>query len=54
MSRDHLATTKQLGGATILNLEMHLMAHRFALLRYMCQEDRPWISMMHYFIEHKG
>ena len=31
-SQDHLATCKQLGGAIILNLEIHLMARRFPLL----------------------
>ena len=51
---DHLATPKRLGGATILDLEMHLVAHGFALLRGVCQQDQPWISMMQYFIEHEG
>ena len=54
ISWDHLATPKRLGGAGILNLEMHLMARRFALLRDVCQQDQPWISMMQYFIEHEG
>ena len=43
----------QLGGATILDLEMHLMAHKFALLRDMCQQDQPWITMMQYFVDHE-
>ena len=47
-----MATPKQLGGAAILNLEMHLMAHRFPLLRDMCQQYKLQISMMQYFIEH--
>ena len=54
ISWDHLATPKRLGGAAILNLEKHLMARRFALLRDICQQDQPWISMMQYFIEHEG
>ena len=35
---------------------MYLMARRFALLRDICQQDQPWISMMQYFIdsEHEG
>ena len=53
ISWDHLATPKRLGGVGILNLEMHLMAHRFALLQDVCQQDQPWISMMQYFIEHE-
>ena len=40
---------KRLGGVTILDLEMQMMAHKFALLQYMCQQDQPWISMMQYF-----
>ena len=44
-SQDHLATCKQLGGAIILNLEIHLMAHWFALLWDMRQQDQPWISI---------
>ena len=32
ISWNRLATLKQLGGVTILDLEMHLMARRFALL----------------------
>ena len=39
ISWDHLATPKRLGGATILELEMHLMACRVALLRDMHQQD---------------
>ena len=54
ISWDHLATPKRLGGAAILNLEKHLMARRFALLRDICQQDQPWISMMQYFIELEG
>ena len=54
ISWDPLATPKRVGGAAILDLEMHLMARRFALLRDICQQDQPWISMMHYFIEHQG
>ena len=46
ISWDHLATAKWLSGDAILNLEMHLMARGFALLRDMCQQDQPWISMM--------
>ena len=46
ISLDYLATPKQLGGVAILDLEMHLMARGFALLRDMCQQDQPWISMM--------
>ena len=33
-------TLKQLSDATISNWEMHLMAHRFALLLDMCQRDQ--------------
>ena len=54
ISWDHLATPKRLGGATILDLEMHLMARNFALLQDICQKGQPWISMMQYFIEHEG
>ena len=50
----HLATPKQLGGATILDLDRHLTTQRFALLRDMYEQDQPWISMMQYFIEHEG
>ena len=32
ISWNYLATHKWLGGAAILDLEMHLMAHKFALL----------------------
>ena len=39
--RDHLATPKRLGGATIWDLEMHVMTRIFALLRDMCQQDQP-------------
>ena len=35
ISEDHLATPKWLACATILDLEMYLMAHRFALLQDM-------------------
>ena len=41
ISLDHLATPKRLGGATIWDLEMHVMTRIFALLRDMCQQDQP-------------
>ena len=54
VSWEHLATPKRLGGVTILNLDMHLMARRFSLLRDMCRQDQPWVCMMQYFIENAG
>ena len=54
ISWDYLATPKRLGGASILDLEMHLMARRFALLRDIWQQNQPWISILQYFIEHEG
>ena len=36
VSWDHVATSKQLGGVAILNLDVHLMARQFSLLRDMC------------------
>ena len=54
ISWDHLATPKRLGGATILDLERHLMARRFTLLQDICKQYQPWISMRQYFIEHDG
>ena len=55
MSLDQLATPKRLGGAPILesDLEMHLMARRFALLRiYVNKINHGY--MMQYFVEHEG
>ena len=42
----HLTTPKQLGDVAILNLEMHLMTHRFAILWDHVQEDQTWIFIM--------
>ena len=42
----HLTTPKQLGDVAILNLAMHLMTHRFAILWDHVQEDQTWISIM--------
>ena len=51
ISWDHLAIVKRLSGDVMLDFEMHLIAHRFALLQDMCQQDRPWIFTMQYFIK---
>ena len=48
ISWDHLTTPKRIGGAIILDLENYWMARKFALLRDVCQQDQPWISMMSY------
>ena len=46
ISWDHFSIFKCLGGVAILFLKMHLMARRFAVLRDMCEQDQPWISMI--------
>ena len=51
---DHLATPKRLRAAALLNVDMHLMARRFSLLRDMCRQDQPWVCIMQYFIEKDG
>ena len=53
-----MATPKRLGGATILNLDVHLMAWQFSLLRDMwsdmCRRYQTWICLMQYFMEYEG
>ena len=43
-----------LRGHGILNLSIHMMAHRFSLLQDMCSDSHSWISIVQYFIENKG
>ena len=50
---DHLAIPKWSRVVALLYLEMHMVAYRFALLWYLCQQYKPWRSMMEYFIEHE-
>ena len=51
---NHLATLRCLGKATILDLSIHMMAHRVSLLQDTCLESQSWISIVQYFIDNEG
>ena len=50
----HICTPKHLGGAGLLNLEDHLVARRFSLLKEMCSGSQPWAEIICYFVEKVG
>ena len=50
----HICTPKHLGGAGLLNLEDHLVARRFSLLKEMCSCSQPWVEIICYFVEKAG
>ena len=45
---------KRLGRATLLNLEDHMVAQRFNLLKGMCIGTQPWAKKNGYFVENVG
>ena len=51
---DHVCTPKRLGGASILNLYEHMVAHLFTFIQFMFEGVQPWIEMVTYFIEKTG
>jgi hypothetical protein len=40
----HVCTPKHLGGTGSLNLEDHMVARRFSLLKEMCSVSQPWVE----------
>ena len=48
---NNICIPKQLGGATLLNLEDHMVAQRFNLLKGMCIGTQPWAKIIGYFVE---
>ena len=54
ISWSHICTPKRLGGAALLNLEDHMIARRFSLLKGMCLGSQPWGEIMCYFVEKVG
>ena len=45
---------KMLGGTTLLNLEDHMVARGFNLLRGMCICTEPWVEIICPFVEKLG
>ena len=45
---------KRLGGVALLNLEDHMVAQRFNLLKGMCIGTQPWAKKNGYFVENVG
>ena len=54
VSWTHICTLKHLGGASLLNLEDHMVARRFSLLKGMCSGFQPWAEIICYFVEKVG
>jgi hypothetical protein len=54
VSWTHICTPKHLGGAGLLNLEDHMVARRFSLLKELCLGSQPWAEIICYFVEKVG
>ena len=54
VSWNNICTPKRLGGVALLNLEDHMVARRFNLLKGMCIGTQPWAEIIRYFVEKVG
>ena len=53
VSWNNICTPKRLGVA-LLNLEDHMVARRFNLLKGMCIGTQPWAEIISYFVENEN